>query len=556
MRGALLSAAAGCVVLVCARSAEANGRFPQANQILLSPKDPNLVVARTTYGILPSHDNGKTWYYLCEDIVGLDPYAVQDPEMALTANETLLAATSASSPPNFNPLPRVPGLNVSTDVGCNWSCAGGPLAGQSVADIVVRPDDEHTVLALTGTPLAPEGGALAWSSQVFQSTDDGATWSALGKPLDPQWIVTTIDVAKTDPNRIYVSAARGLGPSEVAALLVSTDKGATWTEHDVPMFDPTLEDKVWIGAVDPADANRVYLRSNALKDGGRSRLYATTDGGQTFTEPKSFDLDAAKPSYVTGELMGFALSPDGSKVYIGSSQGGLYVADRASLTFAQTSSMNVHCLATRAAAGGATELWICSDLGSSHPPFHIGVSTDDGATVTPKMTDVADLCGPALCCPNPGGPLGCGASFNGASCRDSYVNFCAFYQGICGSGCPGGDPGDPDLADGAPGHRTPGLSCGADGGANTPSGDAAPSGADAASNAPEGGPNGDAGLKTSGGSSSSCGCSVVGGRGAAGLVAAYAIAMAAGWRRRRSRRSRHFGTTRAYGGEEKRRRSS
>src|SRR5258708_14217555 len=122
-------------------------------------------------------------------------------------------------------------------------------------------------------------------------------------------------------------------------LLVSADGGKRWTERDIShsLFDGATEDRVWIGGVDPTDANRVYLRSNAHLEGGKSRLYMTTDAGQTFTEIQAFDMGPAKPSYLIGEFLGFALSPDGSKIYFGSSPGCPFVADRATLKATKTS---------------------------------------------------------------------------------------------------------------------------------------------------------------------------------------------------------------------------
>jgi hypothetical protein len=481
---ALLGAAAGAIVLLGASRVSANGRFPQSDQIVFTAKDPNLIVARTTYGILPSHDNGTTWWYLCEDVLGLTPNAVQDPEIALTASGSLVAGTTSS------------GLSVSTDVGCNWSCAAGGLADKNIADVVVRPESPDVVLALAVTIRAGDGGTNN-DSQVFQSSDDGATWTPLGSPIDPTSTVETIDVAKSDPNRIYVSAWRGIGPNRVASLLVSMDQGQTWTERDVPssLFDATAEDRIWIGGVDPTDANRVYLRSNAHVAGGKSRLYVTTDAGTTFKELKAFDMGPAKPSYIVGEFLGFALSPDGSKIYFGSSQGGLYVADRATMTVTQTSPIDIHCLATRPSATGGTELWACGDdytSGASGAEFLIGVSTDDGVHFASKLSTVTTLCGP-VACPNATGALGCGATINGAGCGDSYMNFCSQNDQTmsCGT-CPGSDGG-------------------VEGG---------------------GGVRGDAGTGSS--KSSSCACSAVGGGGgAAGAVASCVLAAVALARRRR-----------------------
>src|SRR5271167_3521237 len=69
----------GALGALPARPASANGRIPAANRIVLSPTNPNLVIARATYGILPSYDTGRTWTFLCEDALGLPQMATEDP---------------------------------------------------------------------------------------------------------------------------------------------------------------------------------------------------------------------------------------------------------------------------------------------------------------------------------------------------------------------------------------------------------------------------------------------------------------------------------------------
>ncbi len=386
--------------------AAANGRFPAANQIVFSPSDPEVVVGRTTYAVLPSRDDGATFSYICEDALGLPTNAYQDPELGLTANGSLVAGLY---------FPTA-GVDVSSDFGCNWSCTGGPLAGQSIADVVVRPDAPATVLALTSTSVSADAGGGNFS-QVFQSTDNGTGWAALGVAFDPDVLVQTIDVAASDPNRVYVSGTRGFGAGRTASLFVSADGAAHWAEHPLPDFDPTSEDSIYIGAVDPTDADRVYIRSNSLATGGRSRLFVTGDGGSSFQVVKQFDIPDPGVLASEGELLGFALSPDGSKVYAGTKGAGLFVANKADLAFRMKSSIHVQCLATR-----GSELWACSDEVSG---FVIGVSTDDGATFCPKLSTITGLAGPIACAPNAGGPLACGATANASQCRDSFEAFCS-----------------------------------------------------------------------------------------------------------------------------------
>jgi MYXO-CTERM domain-containing protein len=470
-----LPASAGAlfvVALLLASPASANGRFPQSNQLLFSSSDSRLVVLRTTFGVLFSHDGGVTWSWLCEDAIGLPPTSSDDPSLGLTANETIVAGIYK-------------GLEVSPDLGCTWSFVGGGLNQQLVADLAVRPNTPAAVVAVTSTydPDAGVEGGAGYSSRVYQSTDNGGTWSALGTPIDPTVIVTTIDVAASDPQRLYVSGFRVAtqpNATNTPVLFVSTNAGSTWTERTTV---PPLEHEVavYIAAVDPTNADLVYLRTegSATDMQSQSRLFVTSDAGQSFQIPL----------VSSGAIFGFALSPDGSKVYAGGAQDGLFVAQRAGLAmpnpFHKTSAIHVQCLATR-----GTELWACSDEASG---FIAGVSTDDGATFTAKL----HLTGIQA-------PLACAADATAAQCSG------ASFDQLCENlgGCASGDAAV-DAASGG----------GSEGGTSE-------GGADAGGSVP---PTG----KTP---ASSGGCSVAGGGGAAGAFVALGITAIA--RKRRRSRSR------------------
>ncbi len=306
-------------VLLLTLPAAANGRFPASNQMVFSSTDKNLIVLRTSYGILPSHDNGATWGFICEDALALSAVAPQDPSIGLTQNNSLIAGVPS-------------GLNVSPDVGCNWNCLKDQgLAGQNIADIAVRPDTPSSAVAITATNLPTDGAQALILSQVYQTTDNGMTWATLGAPIDPLVTVTTIDVTKTDPNRIYVTGTRGFGAARTASLFVSANNGEKWTEYSLPaaQYDWMTEDTIYIGAVDPTDADRVYLRSSGLPTGGRSRLtvfQGAPGGTPTFTTAHIFDVGPATSGEITGELLGLAVSSDGSKIYVGTKEDGLWEA--------------------------------------------------------------------------------------------------------------------------------------------------------------------------------------------------------------------------------------
>jgi hypothetical protein len=395
VRPIALAAPAFALFLIAARSAPANGRFPAANQIVFSPSNPDLVVVRATYGLLPSFDHGATWTFLCEDALGLPQGADYDPAIGLTASQALVVG-----------LILPPGLEVSPDTGCNWSCAGA-LNGEAIADIAVRTDTPDTVVALTSTVFVDDAGG-GEHSQVFQSTDDGASFAALGVAIDPAVLVTTVEVASTDPHRLYVSGGRGFGPTRTASLFVSMDDGATWNEQPAPL-DLTYESAVYIGGVDPTDADRVYLRTGGIGTSGEghSRLLVTANAGQTF----------ATVLTLTGEMLGFALSPDGSTIYAGGVEDGLLVGDRASFTFAHRSGIHVECLAAR-----GSELWACADQASG---FFVGLSMDNGASFSAKLLRDG-VKGPIACNAGPSSTVACGADANAAQCAGApFALLCA-----------------------------------------------------------------------------------------------------------------------------------
>jgi len=362
VRSLAFATVVGALVFSCPSPALGNGRYPAANQLAFSPSDPDFVVLRTTFGILLSHDAGATWRWLCEDVVGVLSTSISDPVLALTATGIVAAPGTTN------------GLAVSSDSGCDWNMAVGPLSGALVRDLVVRPGASDDVMALTSTYGSMTGadGGSGYLQQIYESKDDGGHWSSLGSPIDPTALVTSIELAASDPARVYVSAVRGANATRRASLFVSTDSGASWSERPVPI-DSTLESEIFIGAVDPANADRVYVRTL----GQPSRLLVTSDAGQTYTSTLS----------LSGQMLGFALSEDGATIYAGSVEDGLFAGSRDSLAFQHVSAVHVQCLATHGA-----DVWACSDVPSG---FIAGMSSDDGATFAAKAQLVAQ---PLLAC--------------------------------------------------------------------------------------------------------------------------------------------------------------
>jgi MYXO-CTERM domain-containing protein len=359
----------------------ANGRFPAANQLVVTPGKPDALVLRTTFGVLFSNDGGKGWDWVCERAVGYG--GTWDPPIGVFQNGTVAAGTTD-------------GLALSTDHGCGWSFAKGTLDKHVFIDLAVRSDAPNEALLLTSTSVGSnDAGAPIFRTAVFATPDAAATATALASAdFDPSFIAQTIDAAKSDRNRIYVSGSVGAD----GALYTSENGGTSFTAHAIELVKPD-ERAPFIAAVSPTDANRVYVRT-----GGRSsRLLVTDDGGKTF-----------KNVFSGGPLTGFALSPDGMRLWIGSAEG-LYAATSHDLAFSKIADTPINCLT-------ATDSTLYACVSDPHVPFVLGASSDGGKTFAPVLT----LQGVR-------GPLACASSTSAATCAADWPALHATLDPTLGS---------------------------------------------------------------------------------------------------------------------------
>jgi photosystem II stability/assembly factor-like uncharacterized protein len=347
-----------------APAAHANGRYPKADQLLLSRDQPGLLAVRSTFGLVLSRDAGQTWDWVCERAIGYS--GIQNPTLGLFSSGTLILGLSE-------------GLARSADSGCDWRFAEAPLGGSPIADLTVAQAAPGTALALVW-----DAQSVGYSSRLLRSSDDGQTFSAYGEPLDPSVLALTLDVAPSDAHRVYASGTRTVGGVRTASLFVSTDDAEHWTERAVP-FDPKVEQGVYIAAVDPTSADTLYLRTNSAST---SRLLVSRDAGRHFEVAYS------------GSLLAFALSPDGSRLYFGG-EDGLHTGLASDLQFEQRGAVRLLCLAAT-----NDTVYACSDERNG---FTVGASTDGGTSFVPLLHLKTVR-----------GPLACDGAASVASCQADW----------------------------------------------------------------------------------------------------------------------------------------
>jgi len=155
----------------------------------------------------------------------------------------------------------------STDGGATWSRAGKGLVNTSIWSLAFgRP----------GTLFA------AANDGVHRSRDNGASWV---KVLDLQQVLS-LAVDPSDPDTVYVGTAFPFG-EDPHIVWKTTDGGATWTPLPFPQSPhPTAGVDATDLAVDPVDPQVLFLASPTTPvgtaDGGG--VYRSADGGQTWTK--------------------------------------------------------------------------------------------------------------------------------------------------------------------------------------------------------------------------------------------------------------------------------
>ncbi len=149
--------------------------------------------------------------------------------------------------------------------------------GEALVWRPIGPAHAGPIAAIAGHPMrlgvfyAGATGAGLWVT-----TDFGANWQPLFDAA-PAGLVTSIAVAHSAPDVIYVTTSDSSSPDARGALHVSADNGATW--RDVTALDGVRPAHV---AIDPSDAQRVFVTARSVSPQHPGGLFRSRDGAHTF----------------------------------------------------------------------------------------------------------------------------------------------------------------------------------------------------------------------------------------------------------------------------------
>ncbi len=329
------------------RAAFANGRFPEAQQIAVAPRggDPNVIALRTTFGIVMSHDAGKTWSWICEAALGFT--GEWDPPIAITKDGRLWVGLSD-------------GLRITRD-----GCASDEVPefqGDRVTDLAVDSTGENVVVLVSPLDRASRVAIVHANGKVDKI---GGSFSGFQ--------LLTVETAPSS-GKLYVSGVPfGQGPRP---HLFVAEKGKDLVEAKL---DLPPKATVFVSAVDPKNDARIVIRTLAMAG---TDVYVSNDSGKTFVSKL----------HLPTLLYGFAKSDDGKTYFVGSGDpnDGVWRSDDRGETWKQISKTSVRCLALQGDA-----LFACS---TPYRPngFAIAISKDGAQSFT-TLNAFKDIRGPIAC---------------------------------------------------------------------------------------------------------------------------------------------------------------
>lgn len=202
-------------------------------------------------------------------------------------------------------------FRVSTNGGASWVTRTSTIVGdqgvqQFYAPFVVDPSNGDRVLYGT--------------NRVWETTNEGTTWTPLGVVNTAGWNpsggnVNAIGLAPSDVNTIY-AAPHASGSFGNTNIYVTTDHGATWNARNLPVGAQVSDIQV-----DPTVPLTAYATTSSFN--ATSNVWKTVDGGANWTNI-SGDLATVTACACAVPVWSLQIDKLNNRIYIGA-EDGVYV---------------------------------------------------------------------------------------------------------------------------------------------------------------------------------------------------------------------------------------
>lgn len=204
------------------------------------------------------------------------------------------------------------GIWKSEDAGQYWeNITDGQLNVGSIGAMAIAPSNPDIIYVGTGEPQLRHD--VSYGDGMYKSVDAGKTWAHIGLPKS--YHISRVRIHPENPDIVYVGAlGSAFGYNEERGLYKTTDGGKTWNKVLYQSDKAGVIDVV----MDPNDPETLYaatfqfIRKDwTVESGGEdSRLYKTTDGGETWTDVSA---NNGFPQEILGR-MGLAISKANSDI--------------------------------------------------------------------------------------------------------------------------------------------------------------------------------------------------------------------------------------------------
>ncbi|MGB5358430.1 MAG: glycosyl hydrolase, partial [Eudoraea sp.] len=229
------------------------------------------------------------------------------------------------------------GLWKTTDGGNEWKpVTDGQVTSSSVGAVAIA--ETNPDIVYIGMGEVQLRGSITQGDGVYKTVDGGKTWRHLG--LKETQAIARIRIHPTNPDIVYVAAlGHPYGDNEERGVFRSTNGGNSWEK--VLYAGPKA------GAVDLiidrnnpkvlyASTWQVYRKAWKMwGGGGESKLWKSTDSGDTWTELSN---NPGMPAGPIGKI-GVTVSPvDSNRVWaiVEANEGGVFRSEDAGLTWERT----------------------------------------------------------------------------------------------------------------------------------------------------------------------------------------------------------------------------